>query len=165
MPVTPPVVTPTGSPGGIKLPNGWQSTLAMSLLPSAALYEQTIMPPGIDGGDMIPQTTMRNNVWRTFAPRGLKTVMPITIKAAYDPGILENLGGTAAIQQLININQAMTIHWPDGSAVSFYAALHKGEFEALEEGKQPLVTLTITPTNMDASGNEAGPVITATHGT
>jgi hypothetical protein len=165
MPGTPPVVTPAGSPGGIKLPNGWQSTLAMSLNPSIAFYEQTIMPPGIDGGDAIPQTTMRNNVWRTFAPRGLRTVMPITIKAAYDPGILENFGGTAGVQQLININQAVTIHWPDGSAVSFYAWVQKCEFEALEEGKQPLATITLTPSNMDVNGIEVGPVITSAHGT
>ena len=161
-----PTPSPRVYPGGVQLPNGFSTKIVLSALPAADFFEQTVMAPGYDGGDAIAQTTMLNVAWRTFRPRNLKTLTPITVKAAYDPGFFENCSGHAAITQVINVEQTITVAYPEGTTIAFFGYVGKVEPEANEEGKLPLLTLTITPTNWDYQGNvEAGPTVSSTHGT
>jgi len=155
-----PTVTARVKPSGFKLPDGYRSTWAFALKPAIQLWEKTVKPPGVDGGAAIDQTTMHNDAWRTVAPRSLKTLTESSFKFAYDPDAYPD------IIAMVNIQQSITCHEPDGSAIAIYGFLQKVEFDPLEEGKQPEGTATVTPTNYDPVNNiEAGPLFVPAAGT
>lgn len=157
-----PATTVRGTPIGIKLKDGFSSKIAFNFLPNASFWEKKIKPPGVDGGDAIPQSTMLNTAWRTFASRSLKTLQPITVTAAYDPQLFT----PAQRDSIVNNEGSITVYWADGSRVDFYGYCNKIEPGDEEEGAQPEVTLTITPTNYDPVNHvEVGPVYTEVLGT
>jgi len=158
--MAPPSVTARTTPVGYKMPDGYRSTFAAAAKPGLQLWEVSGKPPGIDGGEMINTTTMLNNIWRTWDARHLKTLTPLTFKAAFDPDVWNDL------LNMINTPGAWTFHYPSGDALSFYANLEKVEPEDFEEGKMPMVTCTLTPTNWDpVNFVEAAPVYTVAAGT
>ena len=146
-------------PSGIKLKDGHSCVLRFAAAPTVGLWFKSPTPPGLDGGDPIPQTTMENNLWRTFALRQLLTLTPVTGKAAYDPKVLSDL------QSIINVEGSCTFHFSDGSYVDFFGGLTQVTFDAVQEGQQPECTVTWVPTNVDGSGNEVGPVYVDAPGT
>lgn len=149
-----------GTPGGIRLDDGFSSKIAFASDLTIEFWEKTVKPPGLDGGEKIDTMTMHNVTYRTFGPRQLKTLTDLTIKAAYDPIVYQS------ILALINVRTTITILFPDGSTLAFYGFLQKFEPDDLEEGKQPEATLTITPTNYDPVGHvEAAAVLTNVVGT
>ena len=155
-----PVATARGTPAGIKLKDGFSSLITLSSNPTVSLWEKVVQPPGIDGGEMIDQTTMHNTTWRTRAPRVLKTLTPISFTAAYDPNCLTQLNS------LINVELTVTFKWADGSTAAFFGYLQKFEPDNVEEGKQPEAKCMIVPTNFDPSGKvEAGPTVVSVAGT
>jgi len=155
-----PAVTARQAPTGRMLEDGFSSVYAFSRDPNVNLWEKTVTPVGIDGGDAIDVTTMHNDNWRTFAPRTLRTLTEGSFTAAYDP-ICYN-----EILQMINIEQAITQHLPDGSSVAFYGYLRVFEPNELSEGEHPEATVTIQPTNRDpTTGAEEAPVVTLVAGT
>ena len=119
----------------------------------------TVTPPGIDGGDAVETSTMHNETWRTMSPRHLKTMTDATLTAAYDPAVYDQ------IVALCNVHTTITIFFPDGSTLAFYGFLRLFEAQEAEEGSMPQCTVTITPTNTDPAGLEAGPVMTSVAGT
>ncbi len=124
-------------------------------LPSAGVTfkEKTVQPPGLDGGDAIETSTMRNTALRTMAPRSLYTLTDSPIVVAYDVDVYD------VIKTNINLNQEIVITFPDSKTLTFFGFLRTFEPDALEEGTQPEATITITPTNVDLTGAEIAPVV------
>lgn len=141
-------------PSGIKLEDGFSSVLRIAAAPTVGLWTKGLRPPGLDGGDPIPQTTMENDLWRTFAPRALITLTEASAKAAYDPAVYDDL------QAIINVPGSMTYHFSDGSWLDFFGYLKNFQPNELSEGNQPEADITWVATNVDpANGTEAGPVL------
>ena len=155
-----PVATVRGTPTGIKLVDGFPSKITFALLPNVELWEKSVKPPGIDGGDGIPQTTMLNTKWHTFAPRKLLKLTDATAKCAYDPSCYQSL------LSIININTTVTVTFGDGSTLAFFGFLKMFDVSELAEGAQPEATVTIFPTNFDpVNRTEEPPVLTSVPGT
>lgn len=155
-----PTPTARGTPSGIKLKDGHRTLITFANNPTISLWEKTVQPPGVDGGDAIEQTTMHNSDWRTSAPRSLKTLMESSFKCAYDPNCYNQL-----ITQ-INLETTITVTFRDGSTLAFYGWLRTFEPDELQEGTQPEATCTFTPSNFDPTNKvEAAPVLTSVAGT
>lgn len=158
--MTAPATTALGTPTGAKLKDGFSTRIAFAANANIRLWVKTIKPPGIDGGEKIDITDMHNTAWRTFAARQLKTLMEMKFKAAYDPGVYDQLSA------LVNVEGAITIHFPNGATVDFYGYLMKAEPADNEEGKQPEMDVTVQPTNYDpVAGTEEGPNYKTASGT
>ncbi len=158
--MTAPTNTPRMAPVGVRLTDGFSTTIAFAADDNVSFWEATVQAPGLDGGDPIETTTMHNTTWRQMNARSLITLMPITVTAAYDPFVYDQ------IIALINVEGAVSIAFPDGDTLDFFGFLQTFEPDALEEGTMPEASLTITPTNTDpVTGDEETPVLTATTGT
>ena len=118
----------------------------------ATLFEQEVTPPSIEGGGAVEQTTMRNTVWRTKCPKSLKTMGDSGFTAAYDPAAYTTIAAA------INVNQAITITFPDLSTLVFWGWLDSFTPNASVEGEQPTAECTIIPSNVDGAGAEIAPV-------
>jgi|SRR6185312_2278744 len=166
---TPPSpATGVNNPTGFYLRDGFASLLCFSANASVHLWEKTIKPPGIDGGDPTDISTMHNLVWHTMAPRKLKKMDTIECVCAYAPAAYSDM------LSLINVHQTVTVFFPEGkhisgtgindgsvSTLAFYAYVQKFEPQELKEGEMPLANVTIVLTNTDPTGAEAGPVFTS----
>lgn len=140
-----------------RLRDGFKTLVTFSLNP---LYyaEIEVTPPGVDKGGLIDQTTMRNTTWRTAIGKALRTLTEVSVTINWDPAIY---GQTAFVMG----NQLITITFPDGSSVAFWADVNKFQPGPNKEGDRPTATLTILPTNLNASCVETGPVFTGGSGT
>lgn len=155
-----PANTARGTPAGIKLKDGYSSTIAFAANATISFWEKEITPPGLDGGEKVPQTTMLNAALRTFSSRGLYELSDVTVKAAYDPNVLTQ------IASIINVEGSITVKWKDGSTYDFFGYLQKFMPDALSDGQQPEATITIVCTNWDPVAKvEAAPVLTNVSGT
>lgn len=155
-----PVNTARGVPSGPRLQDGFRTYIASSLNPTAAFWEVDVKPPGMDGKEPIDTTTMHNVKWRSMAPRQLITLTPSSGKAAYDPVIYTDL------LSILNIPCSWTVTFPNGDLLSFFGWLQKFETESLEEGKMPMATYEITPSNYDPVNQlDVGPLFTPASGT
>lgn len=107
--------------------------------------EIEVTPPSADAGGGIVQTTMRNTRWRTMLGKALITMDAVSMKVAYDPKmysqVLANLGN----------NKYVTITFPTGDTLSFYAILDKFTPDALKEGERPEATLELIPSMMSTA--------------
>lgn len=157
MPLT---TTTRGTPAGILLKDGYSAKIGMANNTTISFWEKEITPFSLDGGEKIPQTTMFNAMYRTYASRGLIDLGDCTIKAAYDPNVI-NL-----IISQINVEQGVTIRYRDGSTLDVYAFLKSFVPDALVEGKQPEATIVFCATNCDPTTRaEVAPVLTSVAGT
>lgn len=155
-----PTPTTRVTPGGIKLKDGYRALVTFATDTDFSIWEKSVTPPGLDGGEPIEQTTMWNDQLRTFSPRALITMMPHSFVGAYDPALY-----TQALS-LINVETTITVRFKDGSTLAFYGFLQKFEPQELTEGSQPLAAVTVVPTNYDHVNNvEAAPVLTSVAGT
>lgn len=147
-----PQVVQRSTPVGKKLKDGFSTLIAFAADPDVSLWEKSVQPPGVDGGDAIETTTMHNTNLRTMAPRQLKTMTESQMTVAYDPRVYDQ------IIALINVPTAITVHFPDQSALSFFGYLRTFEVSEHAEGEFPEATCSITPTNVDpADDSEALP--------
>lgn len=161
--------TPTArqDPGGIMLENGYQALITHSLDPDLSIWEIEVGSAGIDGGEPIDTTTQHNDVYRTRAPRALKSYEPFDVKFAYEAGVQKS-----QIESLINLRRSgataavVTETMPDGTTLCYYAYYQKVVFDPKVEGELPTGTLTVVPTNFDPINRvEAGPVLAEVEGT
>jgi len=120
----------------------------------ATLHEKTVTPPSIEGGGENDTTTMRNTAWRTRYPKLLKTLGEMTFTAAYDNAAYSTLVSA------INVNQEVTITFPDGGTLVFWGWMDNVAPGDIAEGEQPEVTVTIIASNLDGSLAEIAPVLT-----
>src|ERR1019366_4675951 len=153
-----PVVRST--PTGIYLPDGYSSKIAFAAKPALNVWEKTVTPSGMDGGDPIKTTTMHNVQFRTKRARKLKEMMDSKTVCAYDADV------AADLLALINNETTITQTWGDGSSQTFYGFLYKVEFGDLKEGEFPEATLSISNMSYDSTAHaEAGPVFATSPGT
>lgn len=157
---SPPTPSERPTPLGIKLDDGYQTLVTIAADTDISFWEKTATPPGVDGGDAIETTTMHNTVWRQMASRALRTLTEMTVTAAYDPDVYDE------IQAVTNLETTITVTFPDGSTLAFYGYVRSTEFGELAEGTQPEMTVTIQPTNTDPNDRtEQAPVMTEVEGT
>lgn len=155
-----PTPTTRVTPAGIMLEDGYQSLVTLAADTNIDFWEKTVQPPGLDGGEAIPITTMHNTVYRTFVSRELITLTPISFVAAYDPAVYDQ------ITACLNVQTTITVTFADGSTLAFYGYLQKFDPAVMTEGAQPEATITIVPTNYDPTNHvEAAPVMTSVAGT
>jgi hypothetical protein len=136
----------------MRLDDGYQTLITFSANPTVKFWEKTVTPPGVDGGGPTDTTTMRNTTWRTQAPKFLKTLTEGSITVAYDPEAL------IEAKDMINVNQQITISFPDGSSLTFWGWMNSIEPGEHTEGEQPTADVSLQPSNMDSTGAEVGPV-------
>lgn len=136
-----------------RLRDGFKTLLSFALNPT--LYaEIELTPPAVDKGSMIPQDTMRNTAWRMKIGKALKDLTEFTVTISWDPAIY--------FQSHVYMgNQSMSITFPDGSILQFWAEVTKFAPGPNKEGERPTATLTINPTNMNSQCQETGPTFTA----
>lgn len=116
--------------------------------------EKDVTPPGVMGGGANDTTTMRNTRWRTKQPKKLATLDQMTVTVAYDPAAY-----TTIVSQL-QVNQVITITWPDGHTLAFWGWLDGFKPNQMREGEQPTAVATFECSNQDNSGAEQAPVET-----
>ncbi len=144
-------------PVGTRLTDGFKTIITFSGATGAALWEMTIQPPGVDGGGPNDTTSMRNTAWRTRQPKKLRTLTEASGTAQYDPVFFD----TATLNALLNINQSITILFPDNSTLVFWGWLNEFKPNEHKEGEAPTVRFTVVPSNQNATGAEIGPVYAA----
>lgn len=148
-----PALTARGTPSHSFLEDGFSTQVALSQAPTAELFEKTVDPPGVDGGEPVPLATMLSQTWRTFTSRELKTMTPMRMTCAYSSKCYSTL------VSIINVEGSITIHFPDTSTVTFYGYLQSFEPSTVAEGVQPEAVVVIMPTNRDPINKvETGPV-------
>lgn len=155
-----PSVTVRGVPAGIQIPDGYQSLFAFNRKPTLGFWEKQVKPPGIDGGEPIDNTTMLNTVWHVMRARKLKKRESIVLQAAFDPSAITDY------INLVNVEDAGTVIFPDGTTETYWCYLQKIEFGELKIGEMPELTATIVVTNYDPTAHvEAGSVLASITGT
>jgi len=144
--------TDRSAPGGTKLGDGYQSLIAFAADADVSLWEKTVTPPGVDGGDSVDTSTMHNTTYRTKAARTLKEMTDAGMSCAYDPKVYDQLIA------LVNVETSITVYFSDGSSIDFFGYLRSVSFAECAEGTQPECTVVIACTNTDpTSGVETGP--------
>lgn len=139
--------------GSLKVPEGYQTTIAFALDPTVEFWEQTVTPPGVDSGEPINTTTMLNTTWRNMILPQLKSLTPIKVKCFYDPGKLSN------ITALVGENGSITVWFPDGASVDFYGGMKSFMPNENKEKEAQLADVEIVPSNWDnVNMLEVGPV-------
>lgn len=137
-----------------RLRDGHRTLLSFALAPSVKFFQKRVTPPGIDGGGENDTTSMHNNTWRTRQPKKLYTLTPATITAAYDPAVFTE------ILAMINVNQLITVTFPDNSTYAFFGWVNNFTPNEHTEGEEPTASVTVIPSNQNASFVETAPVLT-----
>jgi len=135
-----------------RLDDGYQTLISFAADPTVLFYEKTVTPPGIDGGGEVDTTTMLNAAWRTRNSKALITLSNAGITVAYDPAVLPE------IVNLVNVNNLITITFPDGDTCAFWGWLNTFTPNEHVEGEQPTAEIEIIPSNQNDSGVETAPV-------
>lgn len=136
------------------LTDGYQALIAFNSSGGVPTYmkEKEVQPPDIDGGGEIDTTTMRNVVWRTRQPKHLKTLGNIVVHVEYDSATYVN------IVSAINVNQTITVSFPDGHTLTFWGWVNKFTPTSLKEGEFPTAELQVICSNQTSNNVESGPV-------
>lgn len=152
----PPAPTTRVQPPGRPMEDGYRTLITFAADPDVKLWEKSVTPPGFDGGEAIPTSTMWNEVLRTFALPGLRTMSDASGRCAYDPAVYPQ------IEDLVNVETTITVRFPNGATLAFFGGLRTFTPGELVEGQMPEADFAITSTNTDpTTGSEASPVYTA----
>ncbi len=134
-----------------RLDDGFSTIITLANIPTIKLYEKDVTPPGFKGGGPIETTNMRNTAWRTQAPKKLKTLDPVKATVSFATEVIP------LVQAQIGVNQLVTITFPDQSTIVFYGWMEEFTPSNFTEGTQPTATISIQPSNRDATGAEVAP--------
>lgn len=135
-----------------RLDDGYQTLISFAADTTVLFYEKTTTPPGIDGGGEIDTTTMQNSTWRTRAPKSLITLSNAATTVAYDPATYPE------IIALVNVNNLITVTFPDGDTLAFWGWLNTFTPGEHVEGEQPEAEIEVIASNVNSSGVETAPV-------
>lgn len=138
-----------------RLDDGYQTLISFAADTDVLFWEKTVTPPGISGGGEIDTTVMANETYRTRKPKALITLTNSSLTVAYDPAVYPE------IIALVNVNNLITITFPDGDTLAFWGWLDEFTPGESTEGEQPTAEITIVPSNENDSGVETAPVHTA----
>ena len=154
-----PTITARAEPAGYQLPNGYQALVTFAAAPALALFEREVTPPGWEGGDKIDNSNQHGVKYKIFRPRSLIESTDGSFTAGYDPLAFVD------IDDLVNVEESITWHFPDGSAVAYWGYLKSFVPNGMSDGVLPEATTTIVITNWDPYlCVEAGPVYQAGDG-
>ena len=135
--------------------DGYQTliTFTSSLLTSAGeitllMHEEEVTPPGVEGGDAIKVTSMRNSAWHTFVPQSLKTLTDGGALVSYDPELYEEMIA------MINDNQAITITFPGTETLVFWGFVKSFIPGSQVIGSKPTANIVIVPTNRNGGNSD-----------
>lgn len=150
-----PTKTTRTTPSGTRMDDGYQSLIAFEGNAGILFWEKSITPPGLDGGEAIPTTTMHNSMWRTFAPMQLITSTEVTVRAAWDVDLYDE------ILSILNVEKSITVDFPTANRFYiFYGWLRSFVPGDMVEGAQPEATISIFVSNFDPINQlEVGPII------
>lgn len=137
-----------------RIDDGFKTLIGFAAAPTVAFYEKSVTPPGVMGGGPNDTTTMRNSVWRTRAPKKLKTLDTASCTVSYKPSVY-----SAVVSTLLLVNNLITITFPDNSTLTFWGWLDEFRPGEVREGEQPTATVTIICSNQDNTGAEVAPVL------
>jgi len=137
-----------------RLTDGYQTLISFAQDPTVLFYEKTVTPPGVDGGGEVDTTIMANSTWRTRQPKALITLSNASASVSYDPETYPE------IVALVNVNNLITVTFPDGDTLAFWGWLDKFTPGEHVEGEMPLADIEVVPSNMNDSGAETAPVHT-----
>jgi hypothetical protein len=140
-----------------RIDDGHPTTISFGSTPSGEtllFWEKEVTPPGLSGGGPNPTTTMRNTTWRTNAPKKLISLSAGSFLASYDAEAFDQ------VLAMINVNTQITVTFADGATYVFWGWLDEFTPGASVEGEQPTATVTIEPSNQNASLVETAPVLT-----
>lgn len=138
-----------------RIDDGFATLIEFAEDSDVQMWEKEVTPPGVSGGGENDTSTMRNTTWRTRAPKGLITLSEASFSAAYDPAVYDE------IIAMVNVNQEITITFPDNSTLVFWGWIDEFTPGANVEGEQPTADITIIPSNQNAAGAEIAPVYAA----
>jgi len=138
-----------------RIDDGFSTLISWTSDPTVLFYEKTVTPPGVSGGGEIETSTMQNTAWRTKSPKSLKTLTESSVTVAYDPATYDE------IIALVNVNDSITITFPDGSTLVFWGWLDEFQPGELVEGEQPTADITIICSNQNGSLVETAPAYAA----
>lgn len=128
-----------------RLGDGYSTTIVLGTTGSVTavlfLFETTVTPVGWEGGGAIPITTMRNIGLRTMHPKSLVTLSEMNFNSSYDPKAYAQIYSFA-----IQVNQLVTINFPDGSTFAFFGFLDEFKPGEHSEGNEPIAACKIIPT-------------------
>src|SRR3982750_2817179 len=130
------------------LEDGYQTLITFAGAPAVLLREKTVTPFGLDGGEKVDTTTMRNTTVRTYAPQHLIEATDINVTCAYDPAVLTQLIA------MINVRDLISITHSDGHAWDFFGHLKSAIPNENSIGEQPTIALVISQNNVDIVVNE-----------
>ena len=133
--------------------DGFKTLITFAAQAGVEFCEKEVTPPGLDGGGEIDTTCMKNVTLRTKSPKSLITLTESSITASYDPLVYNK------ILSLINVNNLITITFPDGETIKFWGWLNTFTPGDNVEGEQPTAEITLIPSNVDNSDVEQLPVI------
>lgn len=136
------------------LQDGFKTLIGLANVPAVKFYEKEVTPPSVSGGGANEQTTMRNTAYRTQGPKKLKTIGDIKAKVSYDAAVITD------ILAQINVNQLITVTYPDNSTLAVWGWLDEFTPGNNVEGQQPMADITIKVSNLNASGVETAPAYT-----
>ena len=138
-----------------RIDDGHRTFIGFAADPDVRIWEKTVTPPGVDGGGANDTTTMRNLVWRTKAPKKLKTLTDASATVAYDPAFYDEAVA------LINVNNLVTITFPDDSTVAFWGWLNNFTPGEAQDGEQPTAEVSVMASNTnEVTQEETAPVYT-----
>jgi hypothetical protein len=143
-----------------RITDGFSTIISFADFATVKFYEAEVTPPGMDAGGPNDTTTMRNTTYRTRQPKKLKSLSSMTLVAQYDSAVFAT-SGSGSVWAMIGKNQLITVTWPDGATFAFWGWLDKFIPNQIKEGEPPTATVTIEPSNMNASFAETAPVFTA----
>ena len=138
-----------------RIDDGFATLIEFDADSDVQMWEKEVTPPGVSGGGENDTSTMRNTTWRTKAPKGLISLSEASLSVAYDPAVFDE------IVLMVNVNQLITITFPDSSTLAFWGWIDEFSPGALSEGEQPTADVTIIPSNQNGSGVETAPVYSA----
>lgn len=155
-----PATTVRLAPVGRLLKDGHPTKVAFARDPDISLWELTVKPPGVSGGDPINITTMHNVIWETKASQALQALTDGSLTFAYDPVVYNQILG------LVNQEGSVTVRYSDGSTLDFFGYLGMFDPNEISRGTMPTASGTLVTTNLDPVNEvEAGPVLTSVAGT
>lgn len=133
--------------------DGYSTTITLANLDSSAfiavLEEKSLTPPGVDGGDAIDTTTMRNNNYKTKAAQSLKEMLNASFTAAYNPEAYNDIVGE------INVVQKITVSFPGSlGEIVFWGFVKSFTPNEHTPGEQPTAEIEIVPTSENSAGSE-----------
>ena len=105
------------------------------------LFEKRIKPPGMRRGGPTDTTTMRNALYRTFGPKKLRTLTPMTAVVAYDPRAF----GTLLALPNSGLMVTVRVTWPNTWWLEFPGWVDEFDWMEMREGEQPEANITICP--------------------